>query len=51
MGRLIVNPDYIPELPDYIRTQAGALKESGRLERIPDPAKILLTEFLVKAHA
>ena len=37
LKRLIVNPDFIPELPQYIRDQAGALKAAGRLDRIPDP--------------
>lgn len=50
LKRLIVNPDFIPELPEYIRAQAGALKASGRLDRIPDPDKILLKGFLAKAR-
>ncbi len=50
LRRLIVNPDFIPELPDYIRTQAGALKKLGRLDRIPDPNKILRGEFLAEAR-
>ena len=51
LKRLIVNPDFIPELPQYIRDQAGALKAAGRLDRIPDPDKILLKGFLAKARA
>ncbi len=51
LKRLIVKPDFIPELPQYIREQAGALKAAGRLDRIPDPDKILLKDFLAKARA
>lgn len=51
LKRLIVKPDFIPELPQYIRDQAGALKAAGRLDRIPDPDKILLKGFLAKARA
>lgn len=51
LKRLIVIPDFIPELPQYIREQAGALKAAGRLDRIPDPDKILLKGFLAKARA
>jgi NitT/TauT family transport system substrate-binding protein len=51
LGRLIVNPDFIPELPGYIRREAGSLKEAKRISEVPDPAVILLRDFLPKARA
>lgn len=50
VSRLIVNPDYIPELPASIEAEATSLKNAGKLDRIPDPKKILVTEFLTKAR-
>lgn len=50
VSRLIVNPDYIPELPASIEAEAASLKNAGKLDRIPDPKKILITEFLTKAR-
>ena len=51
LKRLIVNPDYIPELPQYIENQAAALKATGRLDRVPDPDDILRRDLLAKARA
>lgn len=51
LARLIVTPDFIPELPDYIRSQATGLRNAKRIEAIPDPAAILLRDFLPKARA
>lgn len=50
VSRLIVNPDYIPELPASIEAEAASLKSAGKLDRIPDPKKILITEFLARAR-
>ena len=49
LSRLVVNPEFIPELPSYIETQAKALVKSGRLDKVPDPAKILRRDLLQKA--
>jgi len=49
--RLIVTPDFIPQLPDYIREQAAALKKANRIQSEPDPNAILLRDFLPKARA
>jgi NitT/TauT family transport system substrate-binding protein len=49
LSRLIVDPDFIPELPGYIVNQASALVKSGRLDKVPDPAKILRPDLLKKA--
>lgn len=51
LGRLIVTPDFIPDLPDYIREQAMSLKNANRIDSIPDPAAVLLRDFLPKARA
>jgi NitT/TauT family transport system substrate-binding protein len=51
LGRLIVTPDFIPELPDYIRSQATGLRNAKRIENIPDPATVLLRDYLTKARA
>lgn len=51
LGRLIVNPDFIPELRVSMKAEADALKAAGRLERIPDPDKVLVGTFLQKARA
>lgn len=51
LERLIVNPDFIPELPGYIRREAANLKNAKRIGEVPDPAVILLREFLPKARA
>lgn len=48
LSRLIVNPEFIPELPSYIVTQAKALVKSGRLDKVPDPNKILRRDLLQK---
>jgi ABC-type nitrate/sulfonate/bicarbonate transport system substrate-binding protein len=48
LSRLIVNPEYIPELPGYIVNQAKALVKSGRLDKVPDPNKILRRDLLQK---
>ena len=49
--RLIVTPDFIPQLPAYIREQAAALKKANRIQSEPDPNAILLKDFLPKARA
>lgn len=49
LSRLVVNPEYIPELPDYIVKQATALVKAGRLNKVPDPAKILRRDLLEQA--
>ncbi|MGE0203228.1 MAG: ABC transporter substrate-binding protein [Hyphomicrobiaceae bacterium] len=49
LGRLVVNPKYIPELPKYIVTQATALVKAGRLNKVPDPKAILRSDLLEKA--
>lgn len=51
LGRLIVTPDFIPELPDYIHSQATGLRNAKRIENIPDPATVLLRDYLTKARA
>lgn len=51
LSRLIVNPDFIPELRTSMRAEAEALKAAGRLDRIPDPDKVLIGSFLQKARA
>ncbi len=51
LGRLIVTPDFIPELPQYMRTQATGLRDAKRIENIPDPAVVLLRDYLAKARA
>jgi ABC-type nitrate/sulfonate/bicarbonate transport system substrate-binding protein len=48
LSRLIVNPEFIPQLPDYIVAQAKALVKSGRLDKVPDPNKILRRDLLQK---
>ena len=48
LSRLIVDPNYIPELPAYIKAQAEALVKSGRLDKVPDPDKILRRDLLQK---
>jgi ABC-type nitrate/sulfonate/bicarbonate transport system substrate-binding protein len=48
LSRLIVNPEFIPELPGYIVNQAKALVKSGRLDKVPDPNKILRRDLLQK---
>lgn len=50
LSRLVVNPDYIAELPEYITRQATALVKAGRLDKVPDPAKILNTEMLERVR-
>lgn len=49
LARLVVNPGYIPELPDYIVAQAEALVKAGRLDTVPDPSRILHSELLDQA--
>lgn len=49
LSRLVVDPDFIPELPGYIEAQANALVKSGRLDKVPDPNKILRRDLLQKA--
>lgn len=51
LERLIVNPEFIPELPGYIRREATTLKDAKRISEVPDPAVILLRDFLPKARA
>ncbi|MEX2122601.1 MAG: ABC transporter substrate-binding protein [Woeseia sp.] len=48
LSRLIVNPKFIPELPEYIVKQAKALVKAGRLDTVPDPSKILRQDLLKK---
>lgn len=50
LQRLIVNPDFIPELPEYIRKEATVLKDAKRIGVVPDPGIILLRDFLPKAR-
>lgn len=49
LSRLVVNPEFIPELPEYIVKQAEALVSAGRLDTVPDPKKILRQDMLKKA--
>jgi len=51
VGRLIVTPDFIPQLPDYIREQSAGLKQAKRIEHEPDVDAMLLKDFLPKARA
>lgn len=51
IGRLIVTPDFIPELPAYIRNQATALRDTKRIQTIPEPGTVLLKDHLAKARA
>ncbi len=50
LGRLVVTPDFIPELPDYIRKEAGGLRSAKRIAEVPDPMVILLRDFLPRAR-
>lgn len=50
LSRLIVNPDFIPELKTSLRNEAESLKAAGRLDRIPDADKVLVGTYLAKAR-
>lgn len=51
LSRLIVEPDFIPELKNSLVAEAESLKAAGRLDRIPDPNAVLVPTFLAKARA
>jgi aliphatic sulfonates family ABC transporter substrate-binding protein len=51
LGRLIVNPDFIPELRSSLVSEAESLKAAGRLNQIPNPDAVLNTSFLARARA
>lgn len=51
LGRLIVNPEFVPELKASMLQEAESLKAAGRLTQIPDPEKVLNRNFLAKAKA
>ncbi len=51
IGRLIVTPDFIPELAEYMRNQATSLREAKRIQTVPEPSAVLLKDYLANARA
>jgi ABC-type nitrate/sulfonate/bicarbonate transport system substrate-binding protein len=51
IDRLVVTPDFIPELPAYMNSQATALRDAKRIQTVPEPAAVLLKEPLANARA
>ena len=50
LGRLIVNPEFIPEIRGSFLAEAESLKSAGRLNQIPNPDIVLNTSFLARAR-
>ena len=50
LGRLIVNPEFIPEVKVSYLAEAESLKAAGRLNQIPNPDIVLNTSFLARAR-
>jgi ABC-type nitrate/sulfonate/bicarbonate transport system substrate-binding protein len=50
LGRLIVNPEFIPEIRGSFLAEAESLKAAGRLNQIPNPDIVLNTSFLARAR-
>ena len=51
VGRLDVNPDFIPALGPYLAEQAKVLVQQGQLKSVPDWNSVLVREYLQKAMA
>jgi len=51
VGRLDVNPDFIPALAPYLTDQAKVLVEQKQIRAVPDWNAVLVREFLQRALA
>lgn len=49
MGRLDVNPEFIPELKPYLAEQSQALVQPGQIPKVPDWDAALVRQPLRKA--
>lgn len=50
LSRLVVTPDFLPELAPSMRQESESLLAAGRIKQIPDPAKALDLRFLERAR-
>lgn len=51
LGRLGVNPDYIPELEPYLTEQSEILVNEKKISAVPDWKQVLNREVITKARA
>jgi len=50
LSRLIVNPEFVPELRTSMLQEVDSLKAAGRLNQSINPDKVLNTAFLARAQ-
>ncbi len=50
LSHIVVNPEYVPGLEEYLNRQASFLREQGAIQTLPDWSRILRRDLLAKAN-